>query len=167
MKLEQFANAPDLSSAGSDGALAYVIEYANNQYVAFSPFISKELIDCPDILKMPVRADYSYGLIEWRNQWLPLIDIDALINNKPIKVSEADKPAFCLVLAYLENNQVRFAAVASVRVPDSTYVKDSDFCSYLPGQAIWPKLTTSCFTYKNQPTPIVDSNKLFGQYHAR
>lgn len=167
MKLDQFTNVPDLDKVGTDGALAYVVEYAGGQYVAFSPFISKELIDCPDILKMPVRADYAYGLIEWRDHWLPLIDIDALVNNKKIKISEVGKPAFCLVLAYLENNQVRFAAVASSKVPDSTHVKSEDFCSDLPSQAIWPKLTTSCFTYKKQPTPIVDSNKLFGQYHVR
>lgn len=167
MNPEQFNKLPQLSAGEGLGALAYVIEYARGQYVAFSPFVSKELIDCPDILKMPVRAEYAYGLIEWREQWVPLINIDALVNNKAISVNEVGKPAFCLVVAYVQNKQVHFGAIASSKVPDSTYVKAGDSCAYLPGQLIWPKLTISCFNYKDQPTPIVDSNKLFGHYHVR
>lgn len=146
-----------------DAALAYVLEFNKRQYAAFSPYVSQEFITCPAVLPVPDMAHYAFGLIEWRNQFIPLVSLASLINAQS-RLPDVP-PEHCLVLAYRDEktNGVLYGAVTAVNVPESLYVTNDEFCglandSYLE---IWQKLSISCFSHKGRAVPVVDTDKLF------
>lgn len=143
-------------------SMAYVVTYDSNKHIAFAPSASKEFIDCPKtILKVPQSADYAYGMIEWRENWMPLIDMRAFLNttDEPLHHS----PPFCLILAYMPDNSssLSFGAIALHHVPKAEYVTDQDFHTLPNDNRLWSKIAMSCFLYQNTPVPIISVSKLF------
>lgn len=165
-------NKPDFTSAtrpnippesAKNSALAYVLEFNKLQYAAFAPYVSQEFIERPDVHLVPNMAHYAFGLIEWRNQFIPLISLASLINAQS-RLPEI-VPKHCLVLAYRDAKQldIRYGAVATMNVPESIYVSDDDFCglandSYLE---VWREVSISCFAHKGRAVPVIDTDKLF------
>lgn len=154
-----------LTELHTQSALAYVLEYHQGQYAAFAPSFSQELMDCPAIMPVPCAADYAYGVIEWRNQWIPLINFAALIDRK--QAEKMPQPKYALVLAYQQTPEspVQFGALAAFSVPDSVYVADEDFCGIPADNPIWSQISVSGFRYRERATPIINTSALLSASH--
>lgn len=151
-----------------NAAMAYLVRYADFAAVAFPTHVSQEFIECPQyIVRIPDMAGYAYGMIEWRKQWLPLIDLQTLLHPKQTSTDFSITPSYCLVLAY-RNNQgnIAFAAVALQKMPEMVYVHNEDFCPLPNTSHLWSALAISCFAHQQKPVPILSTDKLFRQYHS-
>lgn len=161
------SHLPKVLSAG-DAAMAYLLQYADAAAVAFPAHVSKEFIDCPQyILRVPKAAGYAYGMIEWRKQWLPLIDLKTLLHPGQTLTDFSVIPPYCLILAYRNAyGRIAFAAVGLQKMPEIVYVRNEDFCQLPDTSHLWSSVAISCFSYKQEPVPILSTEKLFGQYHS-
>lgn len=145
-------------------ALAYIMPFRRDEYMVFAPYVSQEFIECPPILAMPTAVPYGFGLIEWRQRLIPLIDFDALIYRHNITRAE---PPFALVLAYRQNDgQIGYGAIATDSVPDSIHVSDKDLCALPTNSKLWTTLAVSCINYRGIAAPIINTDALFSRRHA-
>lgn len=148
--------------------LAYVVRYDETHSVAFAPHVSQQFIDCPPIRRIPQSTACAYGMIAWKKHWIPLIDLQQLFSATDVVIPAGQKPPFVLVLAYQspssdnsKQSLIRFAAIALKHIPESVYVRDSDFCGLPKDNPIISQLAVSAFLYHHQPTPIISTNRLF------
>lgn len=151
------------ASQPAHAALAYVVNFHGQHCVAFAPYVSQQLFDCPSIIKVPDAADYAFGLIEWRDQVIPLIHMASMLDSR-IPLPEV-MPTYCLILAYMniDTNAISYGAIGVQNVPDTVYVTKDDRCGLADNQYVdqWKQLAVSCFWYKQRAVPIIDTNMLF------
>lgn len=151
------------TSAGktSGAADAWLLQYAPSRYVAFPLKACQEIIESPEVLTVPGIVEYGLGMIFWRNQWLPLIDLTGLLLGDEAPRS-SDKPSHCLVIAYrTADDSIAYVAVALSFFPYLLQVSNSALCALPTDYDIWRRIASSCFRYQNRRVPIIDGSKLF------
>ncbi len=148
----------DHSAPAAATASAWLLQYAPSSYIALPLKACQEIVEKPQVLSVPGIQAYSFGLLRWREQWLPLVDLQALL-------SGAKKPAelqHCVVVAYYNaTHQVQYVALSLPFLPHLLTISDSALCALPANNAIWPEIASSCFRYQNIRVPIVDGDRLF------
>jgi hypothetical protein len=146
-------------------AIARVIAYGRHRQVAFAPQATVELLERPELVDVPCAPAYSLGLLSWREQWLPVIDLNALLHGQTVG---ATAPPYALVLAYQSaaGEPVAHGAIGLSTLPVFTAVSDTQMCAYPDDNPCWAQLALSCFQHDGLATPILHAGRLFAQYHA-
>lgn len=153
-----FANVP--ASHTERGVDAWLLQYAPNRYVALPLKSCQEIIDSPEVLTVPSIRGYAMGMLQWRSQWLPLIDLNSLLSGEATKPLSDD--AHCLVVAYhTAGQQMNYVALTLPYFPYLFAVGDNAICALPSDNPIWQHIATSCFRFQNYRVPIVDGAKLF------
>jgi len=161
---EPLARAP---AAAARRGIARLIEYRRERYVAFAPHTTIELVENPAIIEVPGAASYGLGLMSWQGGWLPVIDLAWLLHGKPPSVQDAPAPRYALVLAYqpAPRQAVAHGAIALELLPQFAAVSDTQLCPWPDAHPRWPQLGLSCFAHEGQAVPILDTSRLFTNYH--
>lgn len=142
-------------------ALACVLEYAPDSFIALPVHASVELVESPRLVPVPGMVHFCRGLVAWQGRQLPLIDLQAYLGG-------ADSPAappfsHVLIVAYQVAPGVAidygaFCAPSLIRMVE---VVDSDQCP-LPGdQACWTGIAISCFLHRGRAIPVLDPSRIF------
>ncbi len=146
-----------------NSASAWLLEYAPSRYIAMASTVCQEIVEAPQILAVPAIPDYGLGLIQWRNRWLPLVDLHSLLLGAEKKTF--DKDAHCLVVAYYTAEQhIAYVALSLPYFPYLITVNNSALCALPTDHDIWPSISLSCFRYQDRRVPIVDSSRLFNRH---
>ncbi|PID64971.1 MAG: hypothetical protein CR977_02640 [Gammaproteobacteria bacterium] len=156
------ATVADLQAARSAPAAAtasaWLLPYATSSYIALPLKACQEIVEKPEVLAVPGIQEYSFGLLRWREQWLPLVDLQALLSGakKPTELQH------CVVVAYHNvEQQVQYVALSLPFLPHLLTISDNALCALPTNNSIWPKIASSCFRFQNIRVPIVDGERLF------
>jgi hypothetical protein len=145
---------------------AQLLQYERGSCVALPIHTTIELLDQPRVIAVPGAAYYCDGLTRWQGQWLPVLDLHALVH--AYRKEHAPKTRYVLIVAYqtAPREAVRHGAIALPVLPGSVPVSDAEACA-LPGDSdLWPRIALSCFEIKGRAVPIVDTGRLFGAYQG-
>ncbi len=145
---------------------AQLLQYDRECFVALPVHTTIELLDQAPVVEVPGAAYYCNGLTRWRGQWLPVLDLHALVN--AYRKEYAPKTRYLLIVAYqtVPRAPVRHGAIALPVLPGTVRVSDSAACELPSDSDLWPLLASSCFQIKGRAVPILDTGRLFGQYHG-
>lgn len=148
-------------------AAARLVEYARGAYVALPPYATLEIIEHPVVLTVPGAAYYSYGLLAWQGQHIPMIDFDAL-QRAYQSAHRITAPRYALVVAYQSapHLPLQHGALGLAGLPQTIHVGDSNFCNLPANGDLWPLLALSCFRHDGHVVPILDTARLFTRYHG-
>lgn len=154
---------PDSVNVPVAQVAARLISYADDCYIAFPPHATYGLIDNPEFVIVPGAARYAYGLLNWQGMRLPFLDLHALLQQVRARTTV---PRYALIIAFQNAGQLEYGAIGVDALPLTVEVGDADQCE-LPGDCpLWTSLALSCFQYKGQPVPVMDSTRLFSKYHS-
>ncbi len=144
---------------------AWLLNYAPSRYFSLPLQACHELIQSPKIIAAPGMARYAVGLLSWRGQWLPLLDMYSLITGHPIQTAQ-HMPHYLIVAYRGERGKVAYASLALSEFPQVVEVTDDSICALprTPGFD-WHRIASSCFRHLDSRVPIVDGEKLFLQMH--
>jgi hypothetical protein len=147
--------------------VARLVEYTHGRRVALPPHTTLEVVEHPAVIQVPGAAYYGWGLLAWQGQWLPMIDLDAVLRAYPGE-QHARAPRYALIVAYQrgDGHEVEHGAIGLASLPVTVQVEDSAACDLPEGSDLWPSIALSCFEFEGDTVPIVDTAKLFGAYHC-
>ncbi len=153
--------------AAADQAAARMVAYTRGKYVAFAPHVTQELLEQPKWVHVPGAAYYAYGMLRWQQRWIPFIHLESLLRAYPV-VNVSVAPQYALILAYQNaaGEPLQYGAIAASNIPYSVLASDADFCPLPDDSDMWATLALSCFRYQEQPIPILDSARIFREYHG-
>lgn len=149
---------------------ARMLEYAPDRYVALPPHTTLEIVEDPDIIPVPGAAPHALGLLFWQERWLPVIDLGRLLHETDTSAESPDtgKPRHVLVVACqrMPGHALEYGAIALPVLPETIFIGNEASCALPEDNPLWPQISLSCFTYKDSPTPIVDTGRLFGRSYG-
>ncbi len=111
------------------------------------------------LVPLPLAPRYAAGLMVWRQQILPVIDIAELL--EPGK--NTGTTAGIMVLAYQEGpgEPLKHGAVALCAAPKNVWVSN-DMARPIPGDhVVWRSLAVACFSHEGRLAPVLDVARLF------
>ena len=142
-------------------ALACVLEYAADSFIALPVHAGVELVESPRLVPVPGMAYFCRGMLAWQGRQLPLIDLQAYLGG-------ADAPAappfsHVLIVAYQVAPGVAidygaFCAPSLIRMVE---VVDGDQCPLPGGQACWTGIAISCFLHRGRAIPVLEPSRIF------
>ncbi len=152
-------------AGGVSVARAWLLNYAPSRYFSLPLQACHELIQSPRIITVPGMARYALGLLYWRGQWLPLLDMHSLITGKPIQTTRNIQ--HYLIVAYRgEQGRVAYASLVLSEFPQVVEVSDDSICALPKMHGFdWHRIASSCFRHVDSRVPIVDGEKLFLHAH--
>lgn len=146
-------------SVDKQGVAAWLLPYAPERYIAMPLLACQEIIESPNILFVPGAASHAYGLISWRNNWLPLIDFNALLQQREHTQKTVH---YALIVAYRQaDGEMAHGALSLLDFPHVIHVQESDFCALPAKNPRWQTLAISCFQHHQHAVPIIDTARLF------
>ena len=150
------------SRMGKKTAPARILEYTEGHRLALPLHTTLEIVEDPEIVPVPGAAPHAIGLLSWQDNWIAVIDLARLLQPQEMIAGE-DKPKYVLVLAYqrVAGEPLEYCAVVLPVLPATTFVDNDMYCDLPEDSPLWPQISLSCFSYQDQPTPIVDTGRLF------
>ncbi len=160
-------------------APALLLAYADKQFLTFPTQSLLELIESPELTALPSGKDFVYGLLHWQDKLVPVIDLALLLKERAIKTTtETNQPtqlsnelsselsnkkvAFVMVTAYHTAEGIAHIAVKLDEPPVSVLVNNNMACDLVTDSDInWADYAISCFSYQNNPVPILQPEWLF------
>ncbi len=156
-------------------APALLLAYADKQFLTFPTQSLLELIESPELTALPSSKDFVYGLLHWQDKLVPVIDLALLLKERTIKTTTETsqspqlsnelsnkKVAFVMVTAYHTAKGIAHIAVKLDKQPISMLVNNSMACELASDSDInWADYAISCFSYQNNPVPILQPEWLF------
>lgn len=167
MELQASARVPQEAQpllelpASEARALACVLEYRADAFVALPIQSGVELVEPPIVTPVPGMPAFALGLMSWQGRYLPLIDIDALIHGEPVR---HDSPIdHVLVVAYQaqRNAPLEYAALCAPHLVRMTEVTNHQTCLLAPYLSELKAWVLACFKYQGQSVPILDLARIF------
>lgn len=157
----------DDERAATDSSVvpAQLLNYRNEHCIALPMHTAIEVLDQPRLIDVPGAAYYCKQLVRWRDQWLALLDLDALLlAYEPERARKTLR--YVLVVAYQPTPQgpVEYAALALPALPQTVAVSDAAQCELPLDSDLWPDLALSCFRHEGRAVPILDTARLFQAY---
>ncbi len=151
-------------------APARILEYAQDCRIALPIHTTLEIVEEIEIVPVPGAASHAVGLLLWQEQWLPVVDLGRLLQEPGLAAASVvtEKPRYLLVLAYqrVPGQALEYGAIVLPLLPETIFIGDDAACPLPDDNPLWPLISLSCFTYKDAPTPIVDTGRLFGRSYS-
>lgn len=122
-----------------------------------------EYLRAPQVFEVPLMPTVARGVLIWREQLVPLLDLSALTSNGHYEVT--NKPIGAIMLVYRESlaSPLQYGALVLATVPREINVSDDLACDLPAEPAFWGTLAVSCINYEHRPTPILRVGNIFTQ----
>lgn len=145
------------NSSNSKTASARIIKISELQSVAISPIQTLELIESPELLKVPGAKRHFSGLLHWQEYWLPVIDLYSLL------YGDVREPKYALIVVYRDqaSGTLQRGALLVDNIVNTENVTNQQFTALPNDSGIWRRIADSCVTIQNKATPILNLSKLF------
>jgi chemotaxis signal transduction protein len=161
MQLPVLFDALRDESAREASALACVLEYSADSFIALPVHAGVELIEQPRVVPVPGMAHFCRGLLPWQGRQLPLVDLRAYLGG----IGSPASPSFnhVLVVAYQSapDDAIEYGAFCAPFLIRMVEVVDSDQCPLPQGQACWTGIAISCFLHQGRVIPVLDPSRIF------
>lgn len=144
---------------------AWLLDFGANLRAVVGGQHLAEYLRKPQVTEVPLAPLYAIGVLSWRGQLIPLIDLARLNENSLNHHDTREQVMGSIVLAYRETSiaALQYGALALVSAPREIIVRDDMICE-LPMQPVfWRAIATSCITYDNQVLPILRVRNIFTQ----
>ena len=150
----------------SDAVNALVFHYADDARVALPPHTSTALVEAAELVEVPAAPYFCKHLLRWQNQWLPVLELQSLLNASPSH--HPPRGTHVLVVAYqaAKNAAIEYGALRLVGLPLMVPVTDAMACDLPATSDYWSQIAISCFEYEGQPVPVLDTKQLFAAARA-
>ncbi len=161
------ASEATISTACGPRAVARLIPYALDSYLALPPHTTLEIVEHPVIVAVPGAVYYAYGLLVWQNHTIPVINVDTLLRAYQ-DTPQVTTPRYALVVAYQRapNRPLEYGALGLAALPETIEVGDEAWCDLPVSSDLWPLLALSCLRHDHHSVPILDTAKLFASFHG-
>jgi hypothetical protein len=148
-------------------ASARLLEYERGRWVALPVHTTIEVLDSPRTVEVPGAAYYCCSLIKWRQQWLPVLNLQALVHAHPLDKAQ-QQPQHVLIVAYqlAAFKPLHYGALHLPFFPETVEVADSAQCPLPVDSDLWSLIASSCFKHDGHVVPVLDTARLFGSYHG-
>ncbi len=146
-------------------AQAMLIQYAPKFYAALPVHTSIALLDEFTLIEVPAAAYFCRHLVQWQQQFLPVMDLQALLHGAPLHHAPCAK--YVMVLAYQKARfaALEYGALLLVDLPKTQSVTD-EMATELPSNSdYWSSIARACFRHQEMPIPILDTASLFAGRH--
>lgn len=142
-------------------ALACLLAYAPQAYVALPVHAGVELVEQPRVVAVPGMPPFCRGLVAWQGRQLPLIDLQAYLHGP--HAAPAAPYSHVLVVAYqtARNQPIEYGALCAPFLLRMQEVADSQQCQLPDEPACWARVAISCFLYQGQAIPVLDPASIF------
>jgi len=141
---------------------AWLLELGNDYRAAVGNQYMVEYLVTPEIEIMPVplSPDYSPGVMVWRKQIIPVIDLVRPLN--PGFESSGDISGV-MVLAYQDapGTPLKHGALAIRAAPENIMVNGDSACAIPISPKVWQKLAIACFSDQDDAIPILNVQIIF------
>lgn len=160
----EVASVQEAPKTSGRTAPARILEFAPGHRLALPLHTTLEIVEEPEIFPIPGSAPYGLGILPWQEGWIPVVDLARLLLRQDTPLEDG-KIRYVLALAYqrVAGEPLEYCAVLLPNLPETAFVSDDMACKLPDDSPIWPQVSLSCFTYKGEPTPIVDTGRLFGR----
>jgi chemotaxis signal transduction protein len=147
-------------------AFARLMAYEPGCWVALPTHTTIEVLDSPKMVEVPGAAYYCRALTNWRKQWLPVLDLQALVHAHA--QDDAPPPRHLLVVAYqlAAFERLRYGALYLPSFPETLEISDRAQCPMPTDSDLWPSIALSCFEHQGHAVPVLDTGRLFSCYHG-
>jgi chemotaxis protein histidine kinase CheA len=145
-------------------ANAIVFRYSHDAGAALPPHTSIALVEATDMIEVPATPYYGNRLLRWQDKLLPVLDLHPLLKAEPIPNRLPER--HLLVVAYQSSKYaaIEYGALCIVGLPTTVAVTDEMACALPPNSDYWPVIALSCFMHDGQPTPVLDTARLFASH---
>jgi len=145
-----------------DGRRAWLFDFGDGLRAAAGGQHLAEYLREPLVVEVPLAPAHARGVLVWREQWVPLIDLARLAGGGGAAVGESMN---VIVLAYRETPQspLRYGALTLASAPREIEVRDDMACDLPAEPAFWGAIAASCIDYENHPAPILRVRNIFTQ----
>ncbi|MDZ4074149.1 MAG: chemotaxis protein CheW [Hylemonella sp.] len=142
-------------------ALACVLEYAQDSFIALPVHAGVELVDSPRLVPVPGMAHFCRGLVAWQGRQLPLIDLQAYLGG--VDAPAAPPFSHVLVVAYqvAPGVAIEYGALCAPFLIRMVEVVDSDQSPLPDDQACWTRIAISCFLHRGRAIPVLEPSRMF------
>jgi chemotaxis signal transduction protein len=148
-------------------APAWLLEYADGQFVAFGLHTTLALVEKPSFIHVPGAPRHALGLMDWNARRIPLLDLDRL-NGCGAQPGRA-APSHALVLAWHRPGlaKAEFGAVAAARLVTMIEVRDAQQCPVPADAGFLSEAADAWFEHRGQRVAVIDTARLFGGREGR
>lgn len=146
--------------AAPRSAPARLIEYAPGCRIAVPVHATLEVLEPSPVVEVPGALAGWRGLLRWRGDWLPVVDLAERLGLEGTK----EAGAHLLVLGWrpVSGEPPRHGALVLPAMPTTLRFSDDDQCPIPTDHALWSTIALSCVSHDGQAIPIVDPGRLFG-----
>ncbi|PID76445.1 MAG: hypothetical protein CSB24_06640 [Deltaproteobacteria bacterium] len=148
----------DPNRGGPGAAGAWLLQCSPARSVALSLRTCQELVEYPEIIPMPTIPHFALGLLRWRDNWLPVLDLNSLITGA---VAGKDNLTYCLITAYQGRAGIEYGALSLKSSPVQVKIMDEKICALPKDGFRWQDIAISCFQHGRKRVPIVDAARIF------
>lgn len=140
---------------------AWVLDVGSGQQVAVGRQQLVEFVRAVEVLHVPLAREYCAGVIVWREQLVPVVELPVLLGGAPGVAGRASVG----VLAYQDGpgEPLRYGALPLATEPREAWVNDEMACALPREAASWRAITLSCFNYAGRAVPILHLRRLFNE----
>lgn len=164
MQLPVLAEAPGQAAPAGPreaSALACLLAYAPQAYVALPVHAGVELVEQPRVVAVPGMPHFCRGLVAWQGRQLPLIDLQAYLYGPDAAPSAPYSHVLVVAYQTARNQPIEYGALCAPFLMRMQEVADSQQCPLPEGQAGWARIAISCFLYQGEAVPVLDPACIF------
>jgi chemotaxis signal transduction protein len=143
-------------------ARAWLLDVGGGYLVAAGATYVTEYLLAPEIIAVPRTPVHCPGVLLWREQLLPIVDLGKLLHANTASTAEW---RHAVVLAWQDapGKPLRHGALVVRAAPFEAFITDDMACALPPEAPVFGQFANSCFSHEEQPIPVLDIALLFGR----
>lgn len=157
----QAPEPPLPSRSHTSSALACLLAYAPQAYVALPVHAGVELVEQPRVVTVPRMPHFCRGLAAWQGRQLPLIDLHAYLQGPNTEVSLPFSHVLVVAYQAARHQAIEYGALCAPFLLRIQEVADSQQCPLPDEPPDWAGIAVSCFLYQGRAVPVLDLASIF------
>jgi len=145
---------------------AWLLDLGQGRYTAVGHQHMMEFVTETPMFEIPLAPRYCTGVMLWRHNIVPIIDINRLVGATSDSTCE-HKGVGIMAYQQAPGEPLRYGGLLLEAEPREVAVSD-DMASPLPASpGGWQAISLSCFSLDGQPVPILHIGKIFEERFPR
>lgn len=151
----------DMAAEREAPALACMLEYAANTFIALPIHAGVELVEQPRLVPVPGMPYFCRGLLAWQGRQLPLVDLQDYLGGMNAPTSPSASHVLVVAYQVAPGAAIEYGAFCAPFLIRMVEVVDRDQCTLPAGQACWARIAISCFLYQGRAVPVLEPSRIF------
>ena len=141
---------------------AWMLDVSAGWHIAVGSRHVIEYLLSPEAAAVPLAPVHCRGMLVWHDRLIPLVDLAPLLDTQQTIQRDSRR---AVILGYRDSPRqpVRYGALVVRTAPTDVTVSDDMACPLPEEPAVIQHLCRSCFVYRDEIVPILDTTRLFSQ----